>query len=136
MTAEEIKSVISRITMNIFGKKINIIIDFDQKYSIYYEENGETIGRQYLQLEYEDICHDTGVLKTWRGRKWLLSEYMTDDEIIKTGYAAFEALIKHEIMEGYTVDGIKLFNPHVHYEALLESSTHITSRDKPINYTK
>lgn len=44
---------------------------------------------------------------------------MTNDEIAKTAYVAFESAIKHEIMEGFKVDGIILFNPHVNFEALL-----------------
>ena len=47
---------------------------------------------------------------------------MTDDEIIKTCYAAFDACVKHEIMEGFKVDGKMLFNPHINFEALLTIS--------------
>lgn len=47
---------------------------------------------------------------------------MTADEIVKTVYAAFEAAIKHEVMEGFKVDGIVLFNPHVDFEELLKIS--------------
>lgn len=58
----------------------------------------------------------------WSGRKWYLSDYMTSDEIIKTCYVAFEAAVKHEIMEGFKVGGIVLFNPHTQYTELLKIS--------------
>lgn len=47
---------------------------------------------------------------------------MTNDEIIKTAYCAAEAAVKHEIMEGFKVDGVILFNPHVDFEELLKIS--------------
>jgi hypothetical protein len=47
---------------------------------------------------------------------------MTDDEIIKTSYGAFKAAVEHEVMEGFKVDGIILFNPHVNFEELLKIS--------------
>jgi hypothetical protein len=47
---------------------------------------------------------------------------MTDDEVVKTAYVAFEAAVKHEILEGFKVDGKILFNPHVNFEALLTVS--------------
>lgn len=47
---------------------------------------------------------------------------MTDDEVVKTAYCAFEAAVKHEVMEGFKVDGKILFNPHMNFEALLSIS--------------
>ena len=79
-------------------------------------------GRIFIQIVYDAVCSKTGKVETWHGRKWYLSEYMTDDEIIKTIYAAFEAAIKHEILEGFKVDGKILFNPHVNFEELLKIS--------------
>lgn len=75
--------------------------------------------RVFIQLEYYAKCTKTGEEDSWRGRKWYLSEHMTDDEIIKTCYCAFEAAVKHEIMEGFKVDGKILFNPHINFEELL-----------------
>lgn len=79
-------------------------------------------GRIYIQARY--VARDThnGELKEWGGRKWYLSEFMTDDEIIKTAWCAFEAAVKHEAMEGFRVDGKILFNPHVDFMALLRVS--------------
>lgn len=47
---------------------------------------------------------------------------MKDDEIVKRAYVACEAAVRHEIMEGFKVDGIVLFNPHVNFEELLKVS--------------
>ena len=89
----------------------------------------EDIGRVYLQVSYEAPDTHDGVMKTWTGRKWYLSEFMTNDEIIKTAYVAFESCVKHEVMKGFKVDGIILFNPHVAYDVLLEVSHKEVKRD-------
>ncbi|MBO0947550.1 hypothetical protein [Fibrella forsythiae] len=76
-------------------------------------------GRIFLQVVYDDPCTKTDQTQEWHGRKWYLSDHMTADEIVKTAYAAFEATVKHEVMEGFKVDDQILFNPHVHFRSLL-----------------
>lgn len=86
-------------------------------------------GRIYLQPRYMARCNNTGQLDEFKGRMWYLSEFMTDDEIIKTAYVAFKMAIEHEIMEGFRVDGKILFNPHVDYQSLLSISSNEVYRD-------
>lgn len=100
---ERVKKIVDRITMSIFGiGTFNLRVEHD---------NENPSGRIFLQVTYEAPCTKTGELKVWSGRKWYLSKYMTDDEVVKTAYVAFESAIKHETMEGFKVDGIILFNP-------------------------
>ena len=90
-------------------------------------------GRFFIQVYYQAPCTKTGTSQIWKGRKWYLSEFMTDDEVVKTAFAAFKAAIEHEIMEGFKVDGKVLFNPHVNFEALLKVSDQEVKRtEKPI----
>lgn len=80
------------------------------------------VGRVFIQITYKAPCGKTNKTEEWRSRKWYLSEHMTDDEIIKTAYLAFEIAVKHEILEGFKVNGKSLFNPHVNYTDLLTIS--------------
>lgn len=114
-----IQQITDRITMTVFGVRFFLRVDSDYKY---------INGRNFLQVVYHAPCTKTGETKEWRGRKWYLSEHMTEDEIIKTAYTAFEYAVKHEVMEGFKVDGIILFNPHVNFEALLSVSHHEVKR--------
>ena len=41
-------------------------------------------GRQYLQITFEDVDRDTGLVALQYCRKWLLSPYMTKSEIVQT----------------------------------------------------
>lgn len=109
----KIKQLLSRVTMSCFGADFKIRVEHDNEY-----EN----GRIFIQVTYDAPCTKTGEIKEWHGRKWYLSKHMTDDEVIKTTYCAFKAAVEHEIMEGFKLDNIILFNPHVNFEELLKVS--------------
>ena len=111
---KRVQLLLERIKANLFGVEFLIVALIDKSYP---ESN-----RIYLQVQYIAECTNTGNTQNWTGRKWYLSEYMTDDEIVKTAWCAFEAAVKHEVMEAFQVDGIKLFNPHINFEELLKVS--------------
>lgn len=110
---ERVLKLVNRISLSLFGKDFLILVEHDKEF-----EN----GRIYIQMSYDAPDTITGLTESWKGRKWYLTKYMTDDEIIKTAYTAFEACVKHEIMENFKVDGIILFNPHINFEELLKIS--------------
>lgn len=116
--------LISRITLQVMDKSLTVKACFDKKYG----------QRIYLQVHYDAACKKSREFKSWSGRKWYLSEYMTDDEIVKTCYLAFETAVKHEIMEGFKVDNIAVFNPHTNYEILQSVSGIEMERRKPEYY--
>lgn len=110
---EKVKNLTSRITMSCFGTDFKLRVERDNEFKN---------GRIFLQVVYGAPCTKTGEIQEWKGRKYYLSKHMTDDEIVKTAYVAFESCVKHEIMEGFKVDGIILFNPHINFEELLSIS--------------
>lgn len=115
----DLLDLLMRVEAKCLGKEFAYRIANDQK-------GGD---RLFLQVMYSAPCTKGGEVDLWKGRKWYLSEHMTDDEIIKTAYAAFEAAVKHEIMEGFKVDGKILFNPHVNFEELLKISDREIKRE-------
>lgn len=115
-----VQQLTSRISLNILDTSFKILVQEDKK-------GGQ---RAYIQLEYYARCSKTKRIETYKGRKWYLSEHMTDDEIVKTVYAAFEMAVKHEVLEGFTVDDIPLFNPHVDFEELLKISHKEVTREQ------
>lgn len=62
----------------------------------------------------------TGVPMAWKGRKWLLSEHMTDGEIVQTAFLATLTAIEHEIRETFTYCGAAIFDPHYDIHKLVE----------------
>lgn len=111
-----IKSLFSEISCLIFNTYIDFIVKRDVK-------SPET-GRIFIQTVYN--CKDSKEVnaraKVFKGRKWYLSDHMLEDEIIKTAYLAFETCVKHEMLEGFRVGHVTLFNPHVDYKELLKIS--------------
>jgi hypothetical protein len=115
MTLEQVKSIISSIKCHLFSTVFRIRVERDNK--------DPDNGRIFLQICYDAFCSRTGVFQNdWHGRKWYLSDYMTVDEIVKTCYAAFKAAVEHECMEGFKVNDIIVFNPHINHEELLKIS--------------
>jgi hypothetical protein len=112
MNKKAVKQILDRVSMSCLGKHFEMIVSYDL-----YSKNNKRI---FIQVRYRTVCTKTGEMDFWKGRKWYLSRHMTSDEVIKTAYAAFEAAVKHEVMEGFKVDGKVLFNPHVHFESLLK----------------
>lgn len=108
----KIRKLVSRISLTCLDKAFTILVEADKRGG----------NRIYIQVQYDSRCTKTGGLDTWKGRKWYLSEFMTDDEVVKTAYCAFESAVKHEVMEGFKVDGKILFNPHIDFEELLAIS--------------
>jgi len=113
---EKVKEIVGRITMNCLGTEFKLRVEYDNEFLI------DGVGRVFLQVIYDAPCTKTNVVQEWHGRKFYLSKFMTDDEIVKTAYVAFESCVKHEIMEGFKVDNIILFNPHINFEELLKVS--------------
>lgn len=111
---KRVTKLVERIDASCLGVKFKIRCERDVM-------NKED-GRVFIQFKYESPCSKTDVMEEWKGRKWYLTEFMTDDEVIKSIYSAFEQAIKHEILEGFKVDGIILFNSHIDFEELLKIS--------------
>ena len=128
---DKVRKLCAPLTMECLEKKFDLIISYDNIYTIWTEESLNCLhGRTYIQIKYNTLCtHHEDEEKEWKGRKFYLSEFMTDDEIIKTVWVAFKMCIEHEIMEGFKYADKIIFNPHVPYTEL------ITLADKEIQRT-
>lgn len=110
----QITELLGRVSFNLFGTEFKVIAHKDKI-------NPES-GRIYIQTQYSAKCNKSGVEQIWFGSKYYLSDYMTNDEVIKKAYVACQQAVNHEVMEAFKVDGIILFNPHVDFEELLKVS--------------
>jgi hypothetical protein len=68
----------------------------------------------------EGTCNVTGKPLSWTGRKWKLSSYMTDGEVVQTAFMAVMAANEHETREKFTYRGVSVFDPHYDIEKLVE----------------
>lgn len=76
----------------------------------------------YLQIRFKDGQ------ETWSGRKWLLSQHMTESEIYQTALKAVLTAEEHEAREKFLVGGRAIFGPHIHHMALANVCDHLDVR--------
>ncbi len=113
---KDIRRTLQPLSMVVLGTKFDIRLERDNQSAL---SGG---GRIFIQILFSAPCQKTGEFKERRGRKWYLSDYMTEDEVIKTAFAALKAVVEHEVMEGFKFNKVPVFNPHVSYTALLRVS--------------
>ena len=81
-------------------------------------------GRFFMQIQF--VCEDNNDPdnKDYKAycRKWYLSPWMTNSEIVRTAWKAYEAAVIHEAQEKFKYKGAMVYNPHVDVEALVEIS--------------
>lgn len=65
-----------------------------------------------IQLRTVLPCVETGEPMTQLGRVWSLYDTMTNDAIVKTLLMTVRAFVEHEVLEGFKLDGKRIFNPH------------------------
>lgn len=116
-TLQKVRELLSHVSLSIFGQNLFIRADEDKKH-----EDPKNGKRVFIQVFYHAPCTKNNSIEEWKGGKYYLSEYMTEDEIIKKAWVAFEAAVKHELMEGFKFDNIVVFNPHVNFRELLKIS--------------
>lgn len=47
------------------------------------------------------------------GRKWYISEYATDSEVVQTALLAALQFEEHEAREAFRFDGERIYGPHI-----------------------
>lgn len=89
----------------------------DLKVRFMYDSRGYFYAQVY---EPDSVDNVTGEAMTWYGRKWLLSEHMTDAEIVQTVFKAVMTAVEHEVREQFLYKGQSVFDPHYDLEKLVE----------------
>jgi hypothetical protein len=65
-------------------------------------------------------CNITQSSMNWKGRKWRLSYYMTEMEIVNTAFKAVITALEHEAREQFQVDGVAIMDSHRNLEDTIE----------------
>lgn len=78
------------------------------------------LGSHYaLQIICDGTCNITGADLSWRSRKWLLSQHMTDGEVVQTAFKAVMTTMEHEARENFKYKGHAVFDPHYDIDKLV-----------------
>lgn len=65
------------------------------------------------------VCNVSGKHAPWVGRKWRLSEYMTDTEVVATAFKAYITALEHEAREQFKFDGVPVFDSHTDVHSIV-----------------
>ena len=74
----------------------------------------------YLVTSFYAQCAATGEALQQRSRKWRLSQYMTDGEVVQTALLSVLTANEHEVREAFSWDGLQVFGPHFDLQALAQ----------------
>lgn len=65
-------------------------------------------------------CIYTGEQVTLTGTHSVIGPWMSRGELVRTAYRAILSLEMHELQERFRYKGVRVFNPHISMDALLE----------------
>jgi hypothetical protein len=103
MKIEEIKTYIKN---NILYKNWEFVV-------------GDKNGVPYVQIQFDAPDNfNPHVLSRQYCRKWQLSEFMTETEIVRTCFLAVKQAETHELEENFLFKGNAIFNSHIHVKHL------------------
>lgn len=68
--------------------------------------------RPYLQWVWKEEDPVNGGIFHCAGRKWMLSYYMTDSEIVQTAFLAAQTAVNHETREFFKFQNRPVMRPH------------------------
>jgi len=75
--------------------------------------------REYFQIFQTTTCNRTGEPYKNGGRKWDISQYMTESEFVLSVWKAVLTFEEHELREQFLYEGKRILDPHINVRALL-----------------
>lgn len=75
-----------------------------------------------LRCSFERPDADTGDMDTGKGRGWFIEADATEDSVVKTAWLAMKQIVDHELMEAFTYNSVRVFDPHKSIEDLTHGS--------------
>ncbi len=86
-----------------------------------YEFNIFKKGDAFLiQVQFMGTDTDTGKVELQKCRKWYISAYSCDSEVVRSCFLAIRQAEEHELTENFKYKGIQVFNPHLDMDKLAE----------------
>lgn len=102
-SVDDIKKIISKISFTPFGTT---------KYTFRVTVK---VGEVFVQVVYDepDVDDLNGEIKTQYGRKWFISKFSTETEIVETCWAAVQRSMLHVAKENFYYRGARIYSPHI-----------------------
>ena len=111
-THEQLRACLDRISFR------NTVVDFHWEFKFRPVTVKATDASPYeeaawlIWAEFQRPDTHTGEIGTGRGREEIVRAGAWESGVIKTCWLLVELLVRHELMEGFRVDGLRVFDPH------------------------
>lgn len=87
-----------------------------------YRDHRWRVGRMgngsFIQIAYDEVDVDTGMLREQRGRKWYVSTHATKSEVVQTMLLAALTSAEHRVREHFMYMDARVFMPHHNVDEL------------------
>lgn len=111
---EDLRGILSKIR---FAPSC-LDLGWDWEVSVYCQElDGWNVRATFLRPD-----TDTGEVGTGKGRWWFVPHGSTSSGLVKTAWLACQQVVHHELMEAFTFDGVRIFDPHAEVGALCDAN--------------
>jgi hypothetical protein len=74
----------------------------------------------YIQWMFTGKCSKTGAVGPQFSRKWYISPWMAESELVQTAFKAALTAEEHETREHFKYFNKRVFNPHIHVRELMQ----------------
>jgi hypothetical protein len=104
-TLEQLQQILQNI------KFANSVLDFKWEFHAEYFTQQHNYG-WFVWVSFERPDCNTGEIGVGFGRKEIVWSQSTESSVVKTCWLLIELMVRHELMEGFTYKGKRIFNPH------------------------
>lgn len=120
MDKETIETILDNIEIGFQTRKIQIF-------------HGKHYNRFWVQVGMmRPDTYEPERIELGKGNKAYISQDATEDEIVKKVLELAIAYVEHEIREGFTYHGMRLFNPHLDIRSLMSISSDTVGTQQPV----
>lgn len=88
-------------------------------------------GGFLFQIRFKDADINTGEMMWQHCRKWFISSWSTETEVVRTVYKAIFAAEEHEICEKFKYKNASIYNPHTPVGVLVNRLHGVTMDERP-----
>lgn len=126
MNTEQVQAILDSIDV---GRLVKIV-----RWSVY--RVSDDVSGWLVSCVFERPDRDTKIVEHGAGRNWYIDAGATVEQVQRTAFSAVKMLVEHELLEFFTVAGVRLFDPHetrtAHGEALPPPKSKTDDRDAKI----
>jgi hypothetical protein len=117
LTLEDVRAQVARVSHKVDGIEFrwNVSYALELQADMDHTLDESNLIGFFIQIEYDevDIEDPSGPMQRQQGRKWFVSEFASESEVIQTMLKAALASAEHRTREWFLVDGKRIYGPHL-----------------------